>query len=163
MSGPTTSPKDKGYDYTHYEKFTPDEWKAAIEKGEFPGNETAQTLLIGAYLIRLHKSKKIDAILYGGEFQKLRRLAKLCIEYFEEQYPNNGFSTALQYLKWFMAHGEGTFIASSRWSLELMLTKTSYRNYTPDAQVKSDGLSRNNMGTTIQKDGDRSSVKMKRR
>lgn len=154
---------NKLYSATHYEQFTEEDWKRATEERVFPKNESAPTFLVGAYLIALKKTRQITSGLYSPEFSKVLRLAKDCIAYFDELYEGEGFKVALEYTDYFLAHDEKTFIGRSRWSLELMLTKTSYRNYVRNTQAQSNTyLSHNNMGTTIQKDQDRGTIQFKR-
>lgn len=139
------------YDADYYIKeLTPEIWERAMQEGVFPKKHSDVAMLLASYIVAMKLWRSVDYPLDGKDFSgKIGKNASECLNFFtmETQDPIVGFRSAVEYVKWFVAQEESTFIGKAGWSIALCFTRDMYRQYRIQA---TQGISINDMGKVIQ-------------
>lgn len=145
---------NKFYTWEHYAQFTKEDWTLAKTELKWPKKESAATMLIGAYLIGMHRVRKMNPGLVPGDFGKYRRVAKVMHEFFTEQAQDEtkGFCDALDWIKEFINFPPSSFEGKTAWAIDLCFTRSKYRQ---KGMKTSQGKSRNNTGIVVMTDEQR--------
>ena len=147
----------KFYTWEHYAKISEFEWKQARDEGIFPKNETANTLVLGAYLLAMkHKHGRTEGLIakdFGGKYGKN---AKEMLQFFTAK--NNGdelagFREALDWIREFARAGAASYIGKAGWPIQLCFTRDMYRQ--KGQVVKKSGKARNNTGVIVMDESQR--------
>lgn len=143
--------KNRFYDWRHYAQFTGDDWTAAKTEGKWPGKENPRTLIIGAYLLAMHKRHKQDVGLVPADFGKYTRLALLMLEFFTEANDGDflaGFNDSLDWVREFVSAPPESWYGKEGYPINLLFMRDQYRQK-GSAKFKPRGKRANDTGVVI--------------
>jgi len=148
----SAQPKNRFYDWTHYAKFTPEDWDAAKADLTMPGKERPQTMLLGAYLLGLHTRHGIDLGLVPQDFNgKYGRSASAMLTFFTDANAGDaiaGFNKALEWIREFLTAPKGSYPERAGYPIAMCFGRDSYR-YAGQTRYQSSDKKINDTGTVV--------------
>lgn len=145
--------KNRYYDWTHYAKFSTEEWKLARQEGKWPGKETGLTLLLGAYLLAMKRKHGVETGLTPGDFNgKYGTLSKKMLEFFTDQHGGDelkGFNAGLDWIREFVYAPADSFVGKAGWPLQMAFSRDMYRQHGTGQFLPKTGKKRNDTGNVI--------------
>jgi DNA-binding transcriptional regulator YhcF (GntR family) len=126
--------ESKFYDWQHYD-FGKEVWDK-VRQGEYPEKENYATMVIGAYLLAIRACQELEPRVSSGEFNRYLGGARQCFEYFKSKHGDEAMNHVLKFVEWFCSQPGDTFIGNAAWSMNLMFTNSTYRDFEASGKKK---------------------------